>query len=185
MLAELAAAVGGGALNLIGVDMANRSNRAAVGDQMNFQERMSSTAHQREVKDWEAAGFNKIAAMGGSGASTPTGAAAVMQNNMEGLAASAREAFDMNIRSKQLTNETSKNTADVNLSKALKTKAEIEAALTASELPKAGVKSKLWETIAPWINKTSEANKGALKTDDKLKNWLYKPQEPLSWPKGK
>jgi len=61
---------------------ANRSNERIARENREFQERMSSTAHQRATKDLEAAGLNRILALGGP-SSSPAGSTAQMQPEID------------------------------------------------------------------------------------------------------
>ena len=82
-------AVGG--LNYLGAREANAANKKIAREQMDFQERMSNTAHQRQVEDLKKAGLNPALAYGGGGASTPSGASAQMTNQLSGAVSSAME----------------------------------------------------------------------------------------------
>lgn len=84
----------GGAIGGLGSLFSGLFGQSSAREQMRFQERMSNTAHQREVADLRAAGLNPMLSARHGGASAPQGQSATMPNPGSdlgaGVSASAR-----------------------------------------------------------------------------------------------
>jgi len=89
-----AASIVGGLIGKSGQDSANETNIQLGREQMEFQERMSSSAYQRAVQDMQKAGLNPMLAYSQGGASSPVGSMPQVQNSAAAGLASASQTMN-------------------------------------------------------------------------------------------
>lgn len=122
---------------------ANAANAQAAAEQMRFQERMSSTAHQRQVADLKAAGLNPMLSVN-SGSPGAAGASAQSKSVMEGNSFNAVQAAQTMLSLKKLNSEI----AVLNSQAAKNT---MEAKVASKGIPEADIKNSLFDLFRPLI----------------------------------
>lgn len=167
----LAPLVGGG-MSAFGQYQANQQNAQIADKQMQFQANMSNTAHQREVNDLKAAGLNPILSAN-AGASTPTGAGAVMENTLAASAQSAKDMVQMKMQQEMQQAQMAQIAAGIDSTMATTRNTNMDTAKKAQEIRTMGkdaVQGDIWQGVQKWfMQRQREANQSGARWRDDMK----------------
>lgn len=134
----------------------NQSNADQAQAQMDFQERMSNTAHQREVADLEAAHLNPILSAN-SGASTPGGAMATFKNPLENVPSEVNQGVNSAMSAIQLK-------TDMDLKRAQVNNLNANSAKTAAETTEPQIKSDILNALRNAVTNSAKSVASSYRT---------------------
>lgn len=173
-------------------DMANRNSEEAF-ELRKWQERMSNTAHQREVKDLEMAGLNPLLGISQSGASTPGGAsgsgtAPQMEDAIGKAVTTAIEAKTLklamdkqkeeieSLRAQRTNTEanTAKTRLDSETSKAVTARTRVETERAKKDIPKSEMINDLYDVVRPVIKRMKgDVQRSPKQSNDAARQQFY------------
>lgn len=151
---------------------ANKTNRAISESQMKFQERMSNSAHQRQVADMRAAGLNPMLAAGMGGSSSPSGAAATMQSEDPQM----QQVVSTALETKRLAQDLANAKATEKQIKQQTKKTQTETTLLKANAPTAKLKHTLGNMAVKEVESMSSTAKA---TRSNLTDWRHHLQNNL------